>query len=203
MGAPTTRCISYGVRNIRFNLRQIIPVVILSCAAAHDQLPPLLSQYAPLSVARQSSFGMNLIELEVRRLVTTLPYFGVFDHIAYRVDGHVVTLSGYVVNPSLRHDAHEVVETIDGVYHVNNEIRLLTVSPAENETRRAAFVAIYADPRMRPYTLVSGGTIHIVVESNRVTLEGDVSSDDDRRRAAALAATAPGVVVVNHLTVSH
>jgi hypothetical protein len=180
-----------------------MPVVLLSCAAAHDQFPPLLSQYAPLSVVRQSSFGMSVEEMAVRRLVTRLPYFGVFDHIAYRVDEHIVTLSGYVLRPSLRRDAEEVVETIDGINRVNNQIQFLTVTPAENEIRKAAFVAIYADPRMRPYTLVrGGGTIHIVVQGNRVTLEGDVSSDDDRRHAAELAARAPGAVVVNHLIVS-
>lgn len=191
------------MRNMRLNLRQIATVVILSCGAAHAQFPPLLSQYAPLSVVRQSSLDMSPVELEVRHLVKTLPYFGVFDHIAYRVDGHVVTLFGHVLHPPLRHDAKEVVESIDGIYHVDNQIQILTVSPAENQTRKAVFVAVYSDPRMRPYTRVSEGTIHIVVVGNRVTLEGEVSSDDDRRRAAALAATAQGVVVVNHLTVSH
>jgi hypothetical protein len=193
---------------MRFDLHQITPLVILSggilsCAAAHDQFPAQLSQYAPLSVTRQSSLGQSPVELEVRNILSTLPYFGVFDNIAYRVDRNVVTLSGQVLHTGLRHDSEEAVEKIQGVRHVHNEIRFLAESPAENHTRKAVFVAIYADRILRPYTLVSGGAIHIVVEGNRVTLEGEVSSDTDRRWAASRAGTAPGVVVVNHLTVSH
>ena len=70
--------------------------------------------------------------------------------------------------------------------------------------RKAVFVAIYSDPVLRRYTLVSGGTIHIVVEGNRVTLEGEVSSKADQQRAMERAKSVPRVsVVVNHLTVNN
>ena len=172
--------------------------------AATAEHAPLLSDYHPLSVERQSSFGQSTTELAVRASLRMLPYYGVFDHLAYRVDGDVVTLFGEVLRPELIHDAQHVVKEIDGVYHVHNMIRLLTDSPAENEVRKRVFMSIYGDSRFSPYTLVSGGGIHIVVEGNRVTLDGEVSSDSDRRLLALRVSGLQGVFhVVDHLTVCH
>jgi len=185
----------------RYNYRAA--AMFLWAATALGQFPPTLSQYEPLSVSRESTYFENRIELEIRRLLRTLPYFGVFDHLEYRVDGSIVTLYGQVVHPDLRSDAQTLVSTIEGVGQVNNEIRFLTVSPSECQLRKAIFVAIYANPRFRPYTLVSGGTIHIVVEGDRVTLEGEVSSATDRLSVASVVKAVQGVSQVeNHLTVS-
>ncbi len=38
---------------------------------------------------------------EVRHELLMLPYFGVFDYIAFKVDGYTVTLLGQVVRPTL------------------------------------------------------------------------------------------------------
>lgn len=177
--------------------------VFVWATVAHGQAPTL-SQYAPLSVSRSSTYFESPTESEIRRLLRAQPFFGVFDHIAYRVDGGIVTLSGEVMHPELRSSAQVVVSTIQGVMYVNNQIRLLTVSPPENQIRKDVFVAIYADPWLRPYSLASGGAIHIVVQGDRVTLEGEVSSGPDRQRAADLAKATRGVsAVVNHLTVSN
>jgi osmotically-inducible protein OsmY len=175
------------------------------CAAAGAQWPPDLSQYKPLSVARQSSFGQNLLELAIRSRLRAVPHYGVFDRLAYRVEQGNVTLFGQVMRPELRFDAEEVVKEleVEGVHHVYNEIRFLTVSPPENELRKAVFVAIYTDRGLRPYSLVSGGAIHIVVEGKHVTLDGEVSAEADRQRAAALARSVHGVAAVeNQITVS-
>src|SRR5215472_10506150 len=87
---------------------------------AQGQFPPTLSQYAPLNVSRDSTYFESPMELEVRHVLRALPYFGVFDHLAYRVDGSVVTLLGLVIRPELRDAAQSVVSTIHGVEHVNN-----------------------------------------------------------------------------------
>jgi len=185
----------------RYNYRAA--AMFLWAATALGQFPPTLSQYEPLSVSRESTYFENRIELEIRRLLRTLPYFGVFDHLEYQVDGSIVTLYGQVVHPDLRSDAQTLVSTIEGVGQVNNEIRFLTVSPSECQLRKAIFVAIYANPRFRPYTRVSGGTIHIVVEGDLVTLEGEVSSGTDRLSVANVVKTVQGVSqVANNLTVS-
>jgi len=44
-----------------------------------------------------------------------LPYFGVFDNIAFKVDGYNVTLLGQVVRPSLKSDAENAVKHIEGI----------------------------------------------------------------------------------------
>ena len=176
-------------------------IFILGGIAAHGQFPPSLSQYAPLNASQDSTYFEDRIEREVGGSLRRLAAFGVFDHLAYRVDGGVVTLSGEVINPDLRGDAQMAVSTIDGVNYVDNQIRFLTVSPAENQVRKSVFVAIYADRSLRLYSL--GAKIHIVVQGNRVTLEGEVSSAGDRQRAENVTKTVRGVAsVVNHLSVS-
>jgi hyperosmotically inducible protein len=172
-------------------------------SAAATQWPPMLSQYAPLSVARESTLGQSSLELLIRRTLRRLSYYGVFDRLAYRVDGNIVTLFGEVTRPELREDAEEAVREIDGVRRVNNQIRFLTVTPAENQIRKAVFVAIYTDRWLRPYSLVPGGVIHIVVEGDHVLLDGEVSAEIDKQWAASLAKSAPGVATVeNQITVS-
>jgi osmotically-inducible protein OsmY len=178
--------------------------MVFWCGAGHSEWPATLSQYAPLSVARQSLFGMNTLEISVRARVRALPYYGVFDHVSYRVYGRHIVLSGEVVHPELRHDAEVAVREIDEGLHVSNQIRDLTDSPAENEIRKAIFVAIYTNREMRPYAFSAEAPIHIVVEADHVMLEGEVSSDYDRQLAALLARSIRGVRSVdNQLTVSH
>ena len=64
-----------------------------------------------------------------------LPYFGVFDYIAYKVDGYTVTLLGQVVRPTLKSDAENVVKHIEGVEKVDNQIEVLPVSPMDDGLR--------------------------------------------------------------------
>ena len=49
------------------------------------------------------------IKREVRHELVMLPYYGVFDNLAYRVDGATVTLLGQVTWPTLKSDAGNVV----------------------------------------------------------------------------------------------
>ena len=51
-----------------------------------------------------------------------LPYYGVFDNLAYKVDGYKVTLMGQVTRPNLKNDAERVVKDIEGVEQVTNNI---------------------------------------------------------------------------------
>jgi hyperosmotically inducible periplasmic protein len=186
----------------------IAVVFLVSSEAAQswtqrDMPPANLSQFAPLSVSRVSTFGENLIEHGVHCGLVKLPYFGVFDHLAYSVEGDTVILFGQVVNPNLKADAADVVWTIEGVNRVINRIRFLPHSPADNRIRLAVFSAIYSHPSIRHYAFVgAGGAIHIVVEGGAVSLEGEVSSDAVARLAVERTQTVPGVAAVaNHLTI--
>ncbi|HEV3198934.1 MAG TPA: BON domain-containing protein, partial [Bryobacteraceae bacterium] len=58
------------------------------------------------------------ITKEVRHELVMLPYYGVFDNLAYRVDGNKVTLMGQVTRPTLKSDAGNAVKRIEGVEKV-------------------------------------------------------------------------------------
>src|SRR5690348_2585798 len=66
------------------------------------------------------------IAKEVLHELLMLPYFGVFDYISFNVQGHNVTLMGYVTRPSLESDAGDVVRGIEGVERVVNQIAVLS-----------------------------------------------------------------------------
>ena len=76
-----------------------------------------------------STKAQERITREVRHELLMLPYFGVFDNIAFKVDGYTVTLLGQVVRPTLKSDAGNVVKHIEGVEKVDNQIEVLPPSP--------------------------------------------------------------------------
>ena len=84
-------------------------------------------------LARQASqapaAATTRITKEVRHELLMLPYLGVFDNLAYKVDGYNVTLVGQVTRPTLKSDAENVVKKIEGVEHVDNQIEVLPPSP--------------------------------------------------------------------------
>ena len=59
-------------------------------------------------VAEPSARATERITREVGHELLMLPYFGVFDNIAYKVDGYNVTLMGQVTRPTLKSDAENV-----------------------------------------------------------------------------------------------
>ena len=132
-----------------------------------------------------------------------LPYFGVFDYIAFKVDGGNVTLLGQVVRPTLKSDSENAVKHIEGVEKVNNQIEVLPPSSMDDQLRIALFRAIYQYPALQKYELGVQKPIRIIVKSGRVTLEGIVDSDADKNLANLRANTVPGIFgVTNNLQVS-
>jgi hypothetical protein len=171
-------------------------IVVLFCASAQSKRS--LSQYIPLNASRVSTFGENSAESEVHRSLQRLPYFGVFDHLAYTVEGSTVLLYGKVLNPILKDDAAAIAATAQGVTSVINHIKLLSDAPSDNQIRFAVFGAIYSDPMLGRYAFAgSGGAIHIVVEGGRVTLEGEVALASDARRIVKQVGTVPRVLSIS------
>ncbi len=142
------------------------------------------------------------LEKEVRHVLLLLPYYSVFDNLAYKVEGDKVTLLGQVVRPSTKSDAEVDVKKIEGVASVDNQIEVLPASPMDDRLRRAVFRAIYSDPMLERYAIQSVPPIHIIVKSGRVTLEGVVSSEADKNVAYIRASGVAGVFsVTNNLRV--
>jgi hyperosmotically inducible protein len=149
-----------------------------------------------------SARSQERIEKEVRHELLMLPYFGVFDNIAYRVDGFNVVLLGRVVRPSLKSDAENVVKHIEGVEHVDNQIEVLPPSPMDDSLRRRLFRAIYGYPALEKYALGVQKPIRIIVKNGRVNLEGVVDSEADKNLAGLRANGVSGTFeVTNNLRV--
>jgi hyperosmotically inducible protein len=142
------------------------------------------------------------ITKEVRHELLMLPYFGVFDFIAFKVDGASVTLLGQVVRPSLKSDAENSIKHIEGVEHIDNQIEVLPTSPMDDGLRIRLYRTIYGFPALEKYALGVQKPIRIIVKSARVTLEGVVDNEEDKNMAALRANSVPGIFqVTNNLQV--
>jgi hyperosmotically inducible protein len=137
----------------------------------------------------------------VRRALERLPYYGVFDFLAFTVERGTVTLHGYAYRGSLKSEAESAVKRVSGVDEVANKIELLPASQNDDRIRWATFYNIYTDdflsryapggamaarydalrfrqfPGMQPF-----GTypIHIIVKNGRTTLLGVVDNESDK-----------------------
>ncbi len=140
----------------------------------------------------------NRLAKEVRHELVMLPYYGVFDNMAYGVNGGNITLYGQVTRPTLKTDAERVVKKIEGVQSVTNNIEVLPLSPNDDRIRRAVFRAIYSQPGLDMYGLRAVPTIHIIVKNGNVTLVGAVANEGDKDRAGIAANGVSGVFSVKN-----
>ena len=150
----------------------------------------------------QSPRARVRLEKEVRHELVMLPYYGVFDNLAFKVEGYKVTLLGQVTRPTLKKDAERVVKSIEGVETVDNQIQVLPLSAQDDRIRLAVYRAIYGHPALNRYALLAVPSIHIIVNNGEVTLEGIAASEGDKTIANMQANGVSGVFAVkNHLRV--
>ena len=165
---------------------------------------------------------------QIRKELLQLPYYGVFDFIAFKYDPNgVVTLMGFAYHSALKSDAEHAVRRVPGVKEVANKIEELTPSPNDDDLRWKTYYAIYRDPFLSRYA-PGGGTpwghrhnftvdfrplgpgpfvgmepagdypIHIIVKSGRIALYGVVDDDSDRTVAETRARQIPGSLGVDN-----
>lgn len=160
----------------------------------------LLSASAAVAApASEQASGEAQLAKKVRKELVTLPWYGVFDNLAYEIDGSTVTLHGQVVQPSTRKDAERRVAKLKGVERVVNNIEVLPLSPFDDDIRARTYRALFGwnSPLFR-YGRGVNPSIHIIVSNGRVALEGVVSNEGDRRLAYILANGVPGVFAVTN-----
>ncbi len=117
---------------------------------------------------------------EVRHQLLLLPYYGVFDDIAFKAEGGTITLMGAVTRPPLKSGAEGVVKRVNGVTAVVNQIEVLPLSPNDDRIRRAEYRAIYGDSALSDrYGFRALPSIHILVKNGNVQLEGSVANKFD------------------------
>ena len=163
----------------------------------------LLLAIAPTVALAQRGQGADgatnpQLSKRVRRELVTLPYYGVFDNLAYSINGGTVTLHGEVVRPSTRSDAEGRVKRLPGVTRVVNNIKVLPLSRFDDDIRLATYRSIARMGGLYRYLQGVNPSLHIVVDRGHVTLEGVVSGSGDRTLAYMAANRVPGVFSVKN-----
>jgi len=157
---------------------------------------------ASLEAATAAAKPPAPLKERIRKELVTLPWYGVFDNLAFQVEGDRVTLLGQVSRPTLRSDAEHVVKHVSGVSSVDNRLEVLPLSGFDNQIRLAEYRAIYGFIALNRYALGAQPSIHIIVKNGNVTLEGVVASEADRNLAGLRANGVFGVFsVTNNLQV--
>ena len=158
---------------------------------------------------------------QIRKELLQLPYYGVFDFLAFSYDKGTVTLMGYAYHPTLKHDAARAAKRASGVDQVIEQIEELPVSQFDDELRWRTYYAIYRDPFLSRYA-PGGGLLwghrhpfgagfhamsprrfpgmeplgdyplHIIVKNGTITLLGVVDTEADKIVAGARAREVPG-----------
>jgi hyperosmotically inducible protein len=183
------------MKTLRNKLLALAAVVALSASAALA---------APANEGVQAA-SYDQLAKKVRHELVTLPWYGVFDNLEYRIDGSTVTLYGQVVQASTRKDAERRVSRVAGVSRVVNQIEVLPVSPFDDSIRARTYRALFGwNSPLFMYGRGVNPSIHIVVNGGHVSLEGVVSNEGDRNLAYMLANGVPGVFSVkNNLQVEN
>jgi len=175
-----------------------------------------------MNVAAQSVTPEETVR-SVQRMLERLPYYGVFDFLAFSVDRGTVTLVGYSYEGNLKRDAEMAAKRASGVDEVADRIEILPTSQNDDRIRWATFYRIYTDdflsryapggvrqvwrelldesrfPGMQPVGIYP---IHIIVRNGRTMLLGVVDNATDRQLAEVRAREVTGVFEVeNSLTV--
>jgi len=139
---------------------------------------------------------------KIRKELVTLPFYGVFDNLAFKYEDGKVILYGQVSRPTLKSDAKRVVERVAGVEQVENKIEVLPLSSFDDQIRLATYRAIYRQPGLDRLSFQAVPPIHIIVKNGNVTLEGVVPTKSDAARAFIAANGVSGVFsVTNNLRV--
>jgi hyperosmotically inducible protein len=157
----------------------------------------------------------------IRHELMQLPYYGVFDFLAFSYDKGTVTLMGYAYRGTLKHDASRAAKRASGVDQVINKVEELPVSQNDDELRWKTYYAIYRDPFLSRYA-PGGGVLwghrhpfddgfhaigfrrfpgmeplgdyplHIIVKRGTITLLGVLDSEADKTVAGLRARDVTG-----------
>ncbi|HUI65787.1 MAG TPA: BON domain-containing protein [Bacteroidota bacterium] len=143
---------------------------------------------------------------QIRHDLLMLPYYSIFDDLAFQLDGSTVTLEGACPPEppwDIKSDAENAAKRVKGVTKVVDNIKVLPLSPMDWQIRRAVARAIYGNPEIGPrYGYQALPSIHIIVDNGHVTLEGVVDDQFDDQLVRTLANQVPYVFsVTDDLTV--
>jgi osmotically-inducible protein OsmY len=163
------------------------------------------------------------VRQEIRHELLQLPYYSVFDFLAFKYDRGTALLMGYAYAPGLKQDAERAVKRVAGVDTVENRIEQLPPSQQDDELRWRVYYSVYNEPFLSKYA--PGGAmlwghrhrfggfnglwgegmepagnypIHIIVRGGRVDLMGVVDDKGDKTIAEMKARQVPGAFEVKN-----
>ena len=169
-----------------------------------------------ISAASETPGDVQETARKVRKALAKLPYYGVFDFLAFSIDGGVITLKGFAHRPALKREAEQMVEHAVKA-DVVNSIEILPTSTFDDRIRWSTFQRVYTDdiasryvsggemevryeivdmalfPGMEPY-----GTypVHIIVKGRKVLLIGLLDNDLDKTQVLIRARQIPNTTGV-------
>jgi osmotically-inducible protein OsmY len=178
------------------------------------------------AVAQTTTVSQRQMADNIRHALERLPYYGVFDFLAFHYDKGVVTLYGFAHRATLPDEAVAAVRRVRGVDEVASKIEKLPVNQNDDRIRWATFYNIYTDEFLSRYAPggglalrydrlfdvrrfpgsqpVGAYPIHIIVKGGRTTLVGMVDNDADKNIAGLRAREVTGVFgVENELEVQN
>ena len=151
---------------------------------------PALSSNGPVVLDYNSRYASGdpvevKIAQQVRRAMLKLPYYSLFDDLEYSVQGRTVTLSGAVtsIHSQTKRDAEYAVKRIEGVDRVVNNIQVLPPSPFDEQARARVYRSLMRTAGLSQYFWQASPSIHILVNNQRVTLNGYVNKEGDKNLA--------------------
>ncbi|MDQ6653347.1 MAG: BON domain-containing protein [Acidobacteriota bacterium] len=190
------------MKRIKNNLKTNFAVIVaaLLIAVMPQALMARTTNHTVNSSSSTTASGPGAAQLakQVRHRLLMLPYYGVFDNLAYSIDGGQVTLHGQVVRPSTRSDAGRSVAGIQGVTEVVNNIQVLPLSSFDDSIRVRTYRALARTSGLYRYFMGTNPSLHIVVERGNITLAGVVSGKMDKQLAYMTARGVPGAFSVTN-----
>lgn len=182
---------------MRKEMRALLLTLLLTASSAAAAYPAARLPQENKRQRSEEKYRERLAK-EVRHQLVMLPWYSVFDNLAFQVDGDKVTLLGQVTRPTLKSDAEAAVKSIEGVASVVNNIEVLPVSVMDDQLRRAVFRTIYGEASLQRYAIQAVPPIHIIVKNGNVTLEGVVDNESDKNLANLRANEVPNVFSVKN-----
>ena len=173
----------------------LIAGLILAAPPLHAQHPPAAK---PVVAAAAPKTEESQLPREIRHQLHVLPYYSVFDYITFTLDGDKVTLTGYVLRPTLRANAEAAVKSLEGVSSVKDLIEVLPKSPTDDLSRRAVYRSIFEDSTLQRYAVSEVPEIHIILRNGEVTLAGSVTTEAEKNLASTRASSVSGITTVKN-----
>ena len=172
------------IKNLIFTLIAVIAITTSGAFAA--------------SPVKNDTPQLSNIEKKVRKELISASWDGVFDTLAFEVNGSTVTLYGQVYRPITRSRAEKFVKGVNGIEQVINKIEVLPLSGFDDRIRGQAVRSVNDTAGLYRYLLGTNPSLRIIVRNGHVTLEGMVSDETDKRLAFFAVNSIPGVFTVTN-----